>query len=1214
MKKSNDNLSFYLFTGALTLFLFFIFSPNTFASTDITNNILFDTTWTIDNSPYVIRNSINVLKGSVLTIDPGVVVKFDPSSDVSLNIFGDIVINGEESNKVYFTSYYDDTVGGDTNEDSYCDEDFDDDGNKIGETCGSLFEPLQNDWQGINFLDSHSNFIKNAVFKYADMVAYLDHTYLNLKNVEITDGNLGIMQNVSNIDADVLNCTNLSDSCFMIFNSSSVNLGNSLIDNIANDGIDVFHESILNIKDTTIKNITGNFHPAILVYRNSTVTGDDLDFSHGSKDGDFVSVYNHSNFNLENSKMTNCPEYACIEVYDTFPYVSQPSSLDVDHSIFSGGVQDAISIFGDSVIIAEIHNSKIIDFPNFSINTYPNIPKNINAENNFWGNSSGPFHPDKNPTGTAGIVSNYVDFIPFCENELCKTRDPVILIPGIMGTEIKKDYGEFGELWPNISKLILSVSDNFLDDLALLPSGIDDPERPMKLGDIIRSVKVDMLGKSFNSDTFGGLISELNKAGYKEGKDLFVFPYDWRKSNADSAQKLKDKIDAVLAETGAAKVDLVAHSMGGLVAKKYIADNGGDKVDQLIFIATPHIGAPKAFKALMYGDDMGINIKDVSPFRFLNPDKVKFISQNMPGVFELLPSKKYVDDLGRKYVNDMATPRPIVLLGTPYLSYDETKNFMLKNGRNSKMFPIAESLHESIDNLDLSGINTADFTGCGTTKTITDITLKKKKSWTTLWTKLVDTFQIGYGNGDDTVPIVSASNGKYNKKYYVKGYSHSTLPSASGLKETLVSLLKGEAPANFPNVSNTMLSCDIDGVVISLQSFLELEKNVLPVIYDQLGNRTGPLENINSSGEDTDTNNVPIENNIPGVQYDRIGGATFVFLPRGGSYQFISTTVNTDGTLGGGGGVSAGSYDISIGNINGNDEKIKEIEFNNIPSDTGNEVIKIDIPETSFPDESGNIVNPIVKVDEDGDGDFEKEILPDVTLDHEKASDIIAPETQSEVSGNVVTLLPIDGNSGILETDYSLDGGVTWKKNENPITITSTPGGSDIVVQYFSTDKAGNVEQIKEIIIKATSVPSAIPIVENNIPIRHSAGGGILLTSDSQRSVLNEAKGQSLLVLPKLNSEGGANLNLPEGTILKGVQDMPITESETLVRGPFLNKKVTLNKLETKNIAKNQNKNLDTSQTASAINSTENIKLILVLITVFGIILVVLIARRREQK
>ena len=57
------------------------------------------------------------------------------------------------------------------------------------------------------------------------------------------------------------------------------------------------------------------------------------------------------------------------------------------------------------------------------------------------------------------------------------------------------------------------------------------------------------------------------------------------------AQQLAKKIDAVCAETGASKLVLIGHSMGGLVSRAYLRRFGGDRVARLITIGTPHHGS-----------------------------------------------------------------------------------------------------------------------------------------------------------------------------------------------------------------------------------------------------------------------------------------------------------------------------------------------------------------------------------------------------------------------------------------------------------------------------------------------------------------------------------------------------------------------------------------------------------------------------------------------
>jgi triacylglycerol lipase len=56
-------------------------------------------------------------------------------------------------------------------------------------------------------------------------------------------------------------------------------------------------------------------------------------------------------------------------------------------------------------------------------------------------------------------------------------------------------------------------------------------------------------------------------------------------------EPLARRIDAVLAETGAAQLILVGHSMGGLVARAYFRRFGIQRVAKLVTLGTPHSGS-----------------------------------------------------------------------------------------------------------------------------------------------------------------------------------------------------------------------------------------------------------------------------------------------------------------------------------------------------------------------------------------------------------------------------------------------------------------------------------------------------------------------------------------------------------------------------------------------------------------------------------------------
>ena len=508
------------------------------------------------------------------------------------------------------------------------------------------------------------------------------------------------------------------------------------------------------------------------------------------------------------------------------------------------------------------------------------------------------------------------------------THDPVIIIPGITGSYLFKDYGNHGEIWPNLDGLLTSLSDEFLNDLSLNLDGSEQSIFPIKVGDIIRKVNATSLFTIV--DVFDGLIQDLENEGYVEGQDLFVFPYDWRMSNAYNSLLLSDKIEDILEDSDAEKVDIVAHSMGGVLAKTYISQEGVGKIDQLIFLGTPHLGAPKAYKALMYGDDMDYK---VGPFDVLNPQRLKAISQNMPAVYELLPSQKYISDAGGYVINQENENNPVTL------NYAQTKSKMLVDGRNPWMFPFAENLHDDIDNLDLSGVEVSNFIGCGG-KTVGEITFKRKLSWVGSTFQMADDFDLKYVNGDSTVPEISAGAVDSGDKYFVKGISHGTLPSADGVKEAVVAILKGEEVAPHENILSSDANCNISGKNVSVHSPVELH------IYDEEGNHTGPKDN----GD--------VENQIPGVEYDVIGGEKFAFLPDGENYRIVTKATNT------------GGYDLVVKSQNSNDDVTATDEWKLIPLETmeaeGEIMLGEDYPREEYE----------VKMDNNGDGVFDEIVEP----------------------------------------------------------------------------------------------------------------------------------------------------------------------------------------------------------------------------------------------
>src|SRR3989344_471996 len=186
-------------------------------------------------------------------------------------------------------------------------------------------------------------------------------------------------------------------------------------------------------------------------------------------------------------------------------------------------------------------------------------------------------------------------------------KTQVLIVPGILGTEVEKGDDL---LWLDLNRMFLDIGDNFMDPLQF-NLNLTPLDTALTLG--------DMVGKpSIFFDYSDELIREFEEQDYTEGTGsdatLFTFPYDWRygvsgvfndgKTNVDG---LKQKIADIRAQTGSDKVDIVAHSTGGLLVKKYVMEYPDDNhIGKAVFVAVPNLGAPKAIKTLLQRDSFGI--------------------------------------------------------------------------------------------------------------------------------------------------------------------------------------------------------------------------------------------------------------------------------------------------------------------------------------------------------------------------------------------------------------------------------------------------------------------------------------------------------------------------------------------------------------------------------------------------------------------------------
>jgi pimeloyl-ACP methyl ester carboxylesterase len=171
------------------------------------------------------------------------------------------------------------------------------------------------------------------------------------------------------------------------------------------------------------------------------------------------------------------------------------------------------------------------------------------------------------------------------------------------------------------------------------------------------------------------------------------FPYDWRRSNIEAAYKLKAEIDRRLPKRREqtynpdAKAILIAHSMGGLVARYYLEVlQGWRDCRALITFGTPFGGSVNAIGYLANGYKMA-GIVDLT-------DALRL----MPSVYELMTRYPAVLKDGQHYrigemtgIPDVCPKRASIALECFYKEIDQKIEANKQNGeyqaQRYKIFP-----------------------------------------------------------------------------------------------------------------------------------------------------------------------------------------------------------------------------------------------------------------------------------------------------------------------------------------------------------------------------------------------------------------------------------------------------------------------------------------------------------------------------------------------
>ncbi|EKE15692.1 MAG: PGAP1 family protein [uncultured bacterium] len=420
--------------------------------------------------------------------------------------------------------------------------------------------------------------------------------------------------------------------------------------------------------------------------------------------------------------------------FESAIYVRNGGNFEADglnlHDNYAGIYVENVPYYSE----VKANRSKFFSNDAYDVIYAKNSVNNLDFKYNWWGYPDGP---KKLFYGSVQYgyekIRGSVDFSDWADKE--DFHDPVIIIPGILGSQKKDGQWQIDPVF----------------------------------------------------HTYDNLYDEFADNGYVPEEDLFKFPYEWRDSNADGAKLLKDKINEIKIQTDWPKVDVVAHSMGGLLSREYVeSDYYQSDVDQLVTLGTPHNGAPEAYLK-WEGDKWFWSLGDIYTKNIIKQeaeeggyaDIFDYIHQRpVASLEELLPVYDYLQEVDNDYA---------------YRIYPEgyPRNEFLENlNSEEKKNKLKDIEFDKI----IGGLGNENITIAGFK--IIDVDMGKK--WEHGYPHGLEIPILGdesmfYSDGDKTVPLSSGRSENIPADYLIEINSdHRDLPTEA--QSDVLELLTGERP------------------------------------------------------------------------------------------------------------------------------------------------------------------------------------------------------------------------------------------------------------------------------------------------------------------------------------------------------------------------------------------------------------------------------------
>ncbi len=742
-----------LFLLAFALNIIFT-APTVFASTFVSGGIAGDTTWNLSGSPYVIGGSLVVPQGATLTIEPGVVVKLDMLATMS--VFGTLI-----ADHAIFTSYADDAIGGDSNEN------------------GSANGPAGREWGAIlveeggvatftgsaihyggrscqNYCGAITN--RGGILTVDQLIASaISHRLVyqvsgttTVTNSTLSGGDCGVWATAGSFtighnDFEIPYCAGSFYGTVQFHNiGGNTGIGGYLFTSVASvplsgsstwiaDGIPYLPQPGFMIPSDASLTIA----PGALVKLSDT--GVTIYGTLTASDVTFTSLRDDSvggDTNADGGATTPAPSdwsgmlnYGTLTLkHDTIHYggrqfnaIAQIAGTSTITNSDIAYANTGVQYQGGGLIVTHnnLHDLGYGVYNQSALTT-------IDATHNYWGDTTGPLDIYANPNGKGSGVSGFVSYIPFdtsdqTEAEVGCTVDcysNVMFLPGIEGSRLYDSSGN--RRW-------LSSGDADADYIRMNSDGIS------VFPDITTKDAIDTADfQQLYTDIYKSFLVEMKTWENEYSIIATTTPYDWRlnyDSVVNNGRKLPsgqisyllspetghdpyiiETLKQLAASSPTGKVTIIGHSQGGLIAKALMQKIGAkataELVDKVIFVATPQLGTPQAVATILHGTDAGI-------VGAISESKVRQLAQNFPSAYTLLPSDQYFQYVDDSVINiDQATlPDWATKYGTTTHSTIRLSNFMLDNTRtkpilsdlatpeigNPTLFQRAQDSHISLD-------------------------------------------------------------------------------------------------------------------------------------------------------------------------------------------------------------------------------------------------------------------------------------------------------------------------------------------------------------------------------------------------------------------------------------------------------------------------------------------------------------------------------------